>query len=451
MNKFEAFIKDKPQCFGSRQTAGSDSQCGSCSHIQVCKAAVWGVLHAVKLGDLPADGYFPSELQAYRDQHRAECQGHGLSDIRCAYVAKNIPTEVIKLLHNRVLQPRSPEEIQAAREWEDWDVDLEMPPAMRFEPTHKNHSAETSPSSPSDTTMLPSASGSAVKVMPKPEPALPPKPSALMSLTYRFPIPAGRPYEHRTNEELAADLKLLIDQAFHAMPALGYGVVRNEFCAIHIEMNLRQQYAPRFRPMHPMKKDFHTEEQKSESRDRQVIDLHWRAHSSNKPVSPAYNYPTIFNTMPFDVAAAERFAQEEWGPQAKAIHLHLTEDMQWENAILQSNKIRLRWRAIAHGSVGEKNVVKQRGAPHIEQELREAIDRNKTNQVAASVRGMVDAWSAREIVGNAPAKIGRMISLMTGSKPRDRRAVKRTLDSLDRHLGKKQPASKKPVGSGICA
>jgi hypothetical protein len=243
-------------------------------------------------------------------------------------------------------------------------------------------------------------------------------------------MPVGRPYERHINDDLVRELKRLILLGFHATPALKYTAVRDEICGIHIEMNLRQQHAPRFRPMHRLARVLRTDDEVAESLDRQVIDLHWRAHSANKPTAPANNYPTIFDDNPFDLGAAERFAQEVWSHSAKAVHLHLTDDMQWENATIQIRNIQKVWATIDRG-YAHGDTVKQAGAPHIEKKLREAVRQRNKPQVERSIPGMVDAWKARKIVGDSPTRVAGLIALMTGNKPRDPRAVKRTLESFD--------------------
>lgn len=251
---------------------------------------------------------------------------------------------------------------------------------------------------------------------------------------YSFPMCMGRPYESDTNEQLVSRLTALLHAGFEAQPPQGYSAVREEICAIHIEANRRQQHAPRFRPMQRLEKEAVTQDQINAARDRQVIDIHWRALSRDKPSAFVNGYPTIYNDEPFDLAAAERFAKEKWTAQAKARHLHLTTQSQWENAVIQDESIRQKWRTIRVGNV-RGALVKEAGAPQIETRLREAAFPRNNLQMQMSIRGMVDAWKARKMIGSNVAAITRMIALMSGSKSRDPRAVTRTLVSLDRLLG----------------
>jgi hypothetical protein len=266
------------------------------------------------------------------------------------------------------------------------------------------------------------------------------EPTSLSELTpstsgaFSFPMPTKRPYEHFTNKQLSDQLLALNHQAFDAKAPSGYYSVREMLCATHIEMNLRQEHAPRFRSTHDMGlADFTKPENFHESLDRQVIDIHWRAHSNDKPLSLARNYPTIFHNAPFDQEIAERFAQEKWKHVSKVVHLHLTNDMQWEHAILQGKEMQKKWPILKNGYVKGAET-KETGRPQIERKLCDAMAISNNRANSRFVSGMVDAWVARRIVGDHPMQIVRMIALMTGERPRDRSAVTKSLASLDANL-----------------
>jgi hypothetical protein len=436
MNSFNAFIKDKPQCFGYRSDLVPDAPCRNCPHQIDCLAVVWAVLIAAGDTNSPTQNYYPSELSQFKDRHRQVWQINGIGINRQLRAVERVPAEIVECMRERVLPSREQRSVEFARELDDLTLDGERGPASRTAPPTIEHEAGTT--LPPTATQPVAATGVGAPTT-SPLAATSSAVTASSGHSYQFPMPRKRPYEHHTNAELIAELKRLVVRAFHSTPALGYKAIRDEFCALHIEMNLRQQHAPRFRPTHRLKRELRTDEERAESLDRQVIDLHWRAISINKPASPANNYPTIFDSAPFDLAAAERFAQEEWPHPKKAIHLHLTEDMQWENAALQSSNIRQAWAVMERGDVREGHIIEQRGAPQIEQELREAVHRANNTQVVHSIPGMIDAWKAHQIAGNNPTKIARLIALMSGNKQRDRKAVMRTLDSLDKYLGKKGP------------
>ena len=493
MENFDAFISDKPDCFGYRRDLKPDAECHECQHKDTCLSAVWAVHIAVKSGKLPDNNYMPSELRQFRKSHDAVCRLYG------AEGDQEFPTQILEQLLPLVLPPRTQEDIIFAQEWEEVFNDIEGTHSV-YQPQqtenqkapsiHENLSnaavgstsvstdslfnklldelvnlpedtwielldkcpsvtenindvrtpkmtltsvsSEHNPSAINTATAAPSTSVDAAANMENSGST-----AVARTATYHFPLVSGRPYERLTNDQLARELERLLSRGFYSPSALGYATIRDEFCAIHVEMNMRQQHAPRFRPTHRLKHELFTDEERIEGLDRQVIDLHWIAHSSNKPVAPANNYPTIFNNKPFDLTAAERFAQETWSPGSKATHLRLTEEMQWQLAIIQTAEIRKAWALIEQGDV-RGTQVKQAGAPHVEQKLHEAIWRANKPQVAQHIPMMVSAWKARKIVGSGLAKIVAIDALINGRKPRDSRAMKRTLESLDRFL-KKSP------------
>jgi hypothetical protein len=258
-------------------------------------------------------------------------------------------------------------------------------------------------------------------------------PIVVPASAYRFPVPVGRPYEGRTNAELAADLKRLNTDGFEGQQALGYFLVRHDICAIHLEMNFRQQHAPRFRPLVRFLMKAVTLEHIAQSCDRQVIDLHWFANSSKKPRLAPEKYPTIFNSTPFDFVVAEQFAQEIWSAEVKAVALSLSDRLQWEAAIIQKAAIRDRWRVIKNGDVRGKEV-RQKGASHIAQALDDAMYKANRSNSIRHIPGMIDAWIASQMVGDKPKKVADMIAMMTGEKRLDVSAIAKRLTSLRTYL-----------------
>jgi hypothetical protein len=255
--------------------------------------------------------------------------------------------------------------------------------------------------------------------------------STTVTPPYAFPAPDSRRYFEYTNDALVEELKALIGRGELTTSSKHYDSVRAEICAIHIEMNLRQQYAPRFRPQAKLRKTPESGNDENLGRDRQVIDLHWRANSSDKPMSTVIGYERIFDAEQFDFELASAFAQLDWRPHTKVIQLHLTEDMQWENAIIQAPNIRDKWRTIERGDV-RGSEIKQAGAPHIRTCLHQAMA--NAPHLREHVPGLVRVWMARRIVGDMPKRVARLVALMTGEKARDVSAIRRAIDSLDARL-----------------
>ena len=249
---------------------------------------------------------------------------------------------------------------------------------------------------------------------------------------YTFPTIAQRAHESYSDTALVEALSVLVAHAFQGVAPIGYGAVRTEICAINLEMNLRQRMAPRFRPMRKLVQKPQPGDETDMALDRQVIDLHWRAFSAEKPLAAIQDYNGIFDAPAFDFHLAARFAQEAWKLGAKAVHLNLTEEMQWEHAVIQIQNIRDKWRTLQYGDVTNGTEIKQRGMPQVESVLRTKM-RNSPH-LSKHIPGLVRVWAARRIVGDHPARIARLESLMSGEKPRDPRAIKRSMRTLDARL-----------------
>lgn len=248
---------------------------------------------------------------------------------------------------------------------------------------------------------------------------------------YVFPAPDSRRYIHQTNGALVDEINLLIQRSGLATSTLNYDAVRGDLCAIHIEMNHRQQYAPRFRPQPSLQAEADTVADENLARDRQVIDLHWRANSNNKPMIPVDGYDGIFDCEQFNFKLAGAFAQLNWRQQTKVIHLHLTEEMQWEHAIIQAPNIRDKWRTIQRGDVqGWK--IKQEGAPHIQTRLHQSMA--DAPHLRKHIPGLVHIWMARRIAGDSPSLTARVAGLIAGEEARDPSAVRRAMATLDTRL-----------------
>lgn len=419
MTDFAVFMKDKPSCFGKRQNLlPNPNDCKSCSAARNCFSMQRAVIDAV-IDNKIDNTYSQSERKSLVYMHSAFCMDHGLDRF------KKYPLDLVMQFHHHFFPDRSHEEVILAELLQDF-CDPESSTTPKAHPAIKLHSSSASNVAVETKLTLPSSATSSTA-------KLTVTPGSAMAILYSFPMPMTRAYSTFSNADLVDTLNNLTHAAFHANPAKGYLTVREKFCAIHIEMNHRQQHAPRFRKPNPLSKAITCDVERLQALDRQVIDLHWIAFSSQKPSSPANNYPTLFNNAPFDLAASEKFAQEKWPVTAKSVHLHLGNEMQWELAIIQCEEIRKQWRDIDQGSNQGKQVTKA-GAPHIECRLRNAIRQINKPQIAHSIPGMVSAWKARKIVGNGSAKIARMVAMMTGEEIRDPSAMSKTLLSLDKYL-----------------
>jgi len=466
----ELFVGGKPACFAVPQAFHPASvACMRCCNQNECGSVVAQIVEAIHNNSLTCGSMLKSKLRRFEvalsywdDREKHSATTHSLS-----LLEKLVPRSIAYSDEQEegAASPGSQENSPTDAEVRDRisgeliASTVNVPADCEFEPTLDVSAHENGPQSPLsesiETAAPPMVAGSLPPSAPSMElvpstasaPSSAVKPTKIASMStptsvYQFPMPEGRPYKARTNGELTAELDRLVFVGFHATPSSGYASIRAEICAIHIEMNLRQEHAPRFRPMQDIKKDLESQDQINQSLDRQVIDIHWMANSSIKPLAEVRKYPTIFNNDPFDIGAANQFAQEVWTPEVKAVDLSLSENMQWMNAIIQTAAIRNKWRVIKNGDK-RGAVVKQTGAPQIEKALRDAISESNRSGSLQHIPGMIDAWKASRIVGDKPKAVARMISLMTGKALRDDSAVRKTLTALDHYLGKPSKAKNK--------
>ena len=251
--------------------------------------------------------------------------------------------------------------------------------------------------------------------------------------TYGFPEPECREYQDISNDELKITLAKLNTTFSSKKLAAGYFEVRNAICAINLEMNFRQEHAPRFRPMVDLKKMPGSPEEAFLSLDRQIIDMHWVVNSEFKTSRVIDKHPMMESIEVFDFIEAAELAMENWSAENKANELLLPPHLQWQCAVIQKKSIRDRWRVIKNGDVRGKEI-KQCGVGHIEMNLREAINEANNTGTLKHLTGMLNVWIADCIVGSDPKKIAKLVALMTGEKPRDPSAISKTLDSLKSYL-----------------
>lgn len=254
-------------------------------------------------------------------------------------------------------------------------------------------------------------------------------PALRTTLAYHFPV-VGR--LGGTDQELLQQLR-----DWMKSPSPDYSTIRDALCAVQIELNLRGLTAPAFRPRRPVPPKAITVDERLEMLDRQVIDLHWRAQSADKPLSSVLGYEGIFDREPFDFSIAERFAVKAWRSDAKVNHLHLSEAMQLEHASLRSQSVRKLVEATLKGEVCGSKVIRV-GMPQIEQKLRTSGTRLPTPKSEADLKGMLALWAARRLLTASATltQIARLSGLISGRPARDASAVGRSLKALDSRLDK---------------
>lgn len=108
-----------------------------------------------------------------------------------------------------------------------------------------------------------------------------------------------------------------------------YSEIRDEVCAINLELNQRQEIAPQFRSMcKPPRVSMtkYNELDSMMSNDRQLIDIHWLwlSYDKNSHIEPP-EYKGLLSGKDFDWELAERFVKRVGKTQLKSSLLGLTE------------------------------------------------------------------------------------------------------------------------------
>jgi hypothetical protein len=247
-----------------------------------------------------------------------------------------------------------------------------------------------------------------------------------------FPVPVEDGYHFFTDDELRQALARQL-QLVARDPTNYEGDTRGVICAVSMELNFRQKWAPRFRGFPTPSKQPKTEQERNYLVDLQVLDLHWRACSDRKPRDTVAGYPGIFDPKDWGVGAAVRFAERNLPFNNKTVDARLTPSMMIEHAALQTQDLRDCWRVLRNGYV-KGTVVEKWGVPQLEARLTEAM--KSSPHLQRHVPGLVNTWVAYKLVGGRkPTEIARLVGLMTGEPPKDRSAITRKLEAIEGRTG----------------
>jgi hypothetical protein len=208
--------------------------------------------------------------------------------------------------------------------------------------------------------------------------------------------------------------------------------IRGVICGMSLELNARQRWAPRFRAYPPLPMNPSSEKQLQYLVDLQVIDLHWRACSSQRPRGQVDGYPNLFDGEQWGLSNAVRFAERELPFAMKLQDARLANSMCIEHVALQTPELRDKWRLLQKGRV-RGSVIDQYGMPQLEAKLQEAMIGEP--HLRKYVPGLVRTWAAYQLVGRKPVQIARLVGLMTGDDAVDASAIRRKLSSLEERTG----------------
>lgn len=261
---------------------------------------------------------------------------------------------------------------------------------------------------------------------------------------YSFPDGARQPACAELDDARLIERLETLMERYEQDKLRSYSTIRNEFCALSLEINRRILMAPRFRqqPKYPKLKSNQRPSDDLASNDRQVIDLHWlrcRDFQADELRAP---YKRLFSGTEFDFDLASEFASKLGSPALKADEiLVLSRHEQLELAVIQSDAIRREYARLVNGvsDSGGKAIGVSR--KKIYQRIKE-YTRNHPQLRGREVE-YTDLWLARELVGDRPTRVQEFLKLKTGREPVGRRTIEGKLKTLRRILGEDQPRAEK--------
>ncbi|GJH34209.1 hypothetical protein CBA19CS91_15650 [Paraburkholderia hospita] len=202
--------------------------------------------------------------------------------------------------------------------------------------------------------------------------------------------------------------------------AVQYGAVRQQLCAIAIELNRRAldqpQLAPRFRPERRPPYDCVTPEQIALSRDRQVIDLHWLWCTGHRTIPDSRDYVGLLDGDEFDFQLASKFACEKWTLARKAECLRLDAQREWQLAAIQTREFQKKW----------DRIWKQR--PVMERRFFDSLTERRASR--GHVEEWLQLWTVYRMVGNSPERIRQLLPYVSGQPAKDPSGLSKRLKRM---------------------
>ena len=213
-----------------------------------------------------------------------------------------------------------------------------------------------------------------------------------------------------------------------------YSEIRTEVCAISIELNRRRRLAPRFREMRRPPKRVATSDDRLLSLDRQLIDLHWLHCNGWRQIvlCDRLHFRPLLRRKKFKVNLAEMFAEVPASANEKANWLMLPDEVAFQLAAIQTDRIRERFRIANLGDV-RKGGVHQIGRAQVIRMLGTSL--SSTPQLYAQIPRWSLIWMCSKLVGSNAEVLRRFHAIAEGlEKPLDRRDIIRRLAAAKKHI-----------------
>jgi hypothetical protein len=244
-----------------------------------------------------------------------------------------------------------------------------------------------------------------------------------------------------SDEALAALVRTLsLQTASDRIGLVPYPEIREKFCAVNIELNLRRTLAPRFRGIRRMADFANKRRDAFLLQDRIAIDLHWlhcrgerRLISVPGSVDPAF--ASLLLLPEFDFASARRFACLNKKMATRAIWMNLPDDLAWQLATIESEAMNKRFYTIMHG---------ERRAGRLSQigylDVLAILESCVTTRLKPQIHTWATIWMCYRMLRSAdsdPAMttVARLHAVATGrTTPLDRKDISSRLESCEKYL-----------------
>ncbi|MDD2721365.1 MAG: hypothetical protein PHH47_08675 [Gallionella sp.] len=438
----------KSVCFGAPYICAQDKdECCNCDSRMQCADIATQMVHAVATEELVLEGVTDEARQFANSVSNFLPEEHQLPQGR-----QCLPTlELIKYCYGRskhlITTPKTSKQIDA--ELDDLlmlygdprpdssdmaqAISPQLAPKVESELTEDATNTSLSICAENSSDVMPSAIDKA---------------DILPNTTIRLPIDAWAKHQQimadLPDEILAERIKLLsIQPASEGFGLIPYDEIREEFCALNIETNRRRRLAPRFRGMRSSYDLANNIKEELLLRDRIVIDLHWLYCSDhrNKIALPASIDPGLAGLLyspEFDWEAAWRFASLNKKMNTRAGWLNLDDDLAWQLATIESEKMNKRFYTIMNGEK-RKGERKQIGY----HEVLASLKSNLTTRLKYRAETWAMIWVCDRLLRSENKKhswprVAQLHALATGREaPLERTNIRDQFNSCMKILGRR--------------
>ncbi len=185
--------------------------------------------------------------------------------------------------------------------------------------------------------------------------------------------------------------------------------IRNRFCAVSIEMNIRNLISPAFRKFRRLHKYKGLDDNdKLLSNDWRVIDIHYLHLNHASRINPTeVQYRKLFDGSDFDFGLASIYASEKWLSATKTNKsFKIPDSIQKELSVLCNRSIKAQYARIKQNSKG------------IEQKLMQKTLKANSRLNEESVPEYVDCYKCLKFTNGSPLEAVNLLEKMTGYKSR---------------------------------